>query len=164
MSQLKWRDTKFDASATARGSDGTAIVSGEQFALTGIERHGAELSYIFNGRRYRYLVSAAKGEAWVSSANGTFQLIRSGARGSGQDFDAPAQSLTSRMPGRVLRLTVEPGTLVEKGQLLLVLEAMKMELEIAAPTAGTVTGFPKSAGEPVMPGDLLVNFEPAAAQ
>ena len=44
------------------------------------------------------------------------------------------------MPGTVLRVEVEPGDRVAKGQAVLVLEAMKMEHQIAAPAAGVVSG------------------------
>jgi propionyl-CoA carboxylase alpha chain len=70
-----------------------------------------------------------------------------------------AGSLTSPMPGTVLRVSVEEGARVEARQPLLVLEAMKMEHEITAPVAGTVTELRVSAGAQVEAGAVLAVIE-----
>ncbi|MFZ9406921.1 MAG: biotin carboxylase N-terminal domain-containing protein [Burkholderiaceae bacterium] len=67
--------------------------------------------------------------------------------------------LMAPMPGRVLSIAVKPGQVVEKGQLLLVLEAMKMEHRITAPTPGTVTAVKVSENEQVANGAMLVMLE-----
>jgi len=63
----------------------------------------------------------------------------------------------------VIALVAPVGTLVEKGAPLLVLEAMKMEHTISAPSAGTVKVFHFAAGDQVTDGVDLVDFEVAAA-
>ena len=60
------------------------------------------------------------------------------------------------MPGRVARLLVEEGEQVEKGKGLLILEAMKMETEIAAPKSGVVKKIAVQAGDTVEGGAELV--------
>jgi glutaconyl-CoA decarboxylase len=60
------------------------------------------------------------------------------------------------MPGKVLRVVTSVGASVNAGDLLLVLEAMKMENEIQAPSAGTVKEIKVSDGSPVNTGDVLV--------
>jgi 3-methylcrotonyl-CoA carboxylase alpha subunit len=65
------------------------------------------------------------------------------------------------MPGKVLSISVLEGAVVESGQLLLILEAMKMEHRITAPAAGTVKGLKVSEGDQVANGALLVVFEEA---
>src|SRR5215468_4600688 len=52
---------------------------------------------------------------------------------------AGAQTLVAPLPGRIVRVAVKPGDRVEKGATLLVIEAMKMENEYRAASAGTVT-------------------------
>ncbi len=64
-------------------------------------------------------------------------------------------SLTAPMPGSVLAVDVAEGDAVEEGQRLGVLEAMKMELALKAPFAGTVTTVGAEAGEQVVLGALL---------
>ncbi len=67
--------------------------------------------------------------------------------------------LTAPMPGRILVTHVTVGAVVEKGQLLLVLEAMKMEHRITAPVAGTVTAIHAADGDQVANGELLIVLE-----
>jgi len=81
-----------------------------------------------------------------------------------QTFDAiddePAGgSLVAPMPGSVVQVLVEDGAQVEKGQPLMIIEAMKMEHTIAAPAAGTVSAVLFSKGDQVKDGDQLFQFE-----
>ncbi len=69
--------------------------------------------------------------------------------------------LTAPMPGKVIALVARAGDKMEKGAPLLILEAMKMEHTICAPTAGTVKSFRYAVGEQVADGADLVDFEPA---
>ena len=60
------------------------------------------------------------------------------------------------MPGNVLRIEVTQGAAVKKGQLLLILEAMKMENEIVAPHDGTIAQIVTSKGAVVETGTPLI--------
>ena len=60
------------------------------------------------------------------------------------------------MPGNVIALHVSVGDSVVKGQLMLILEAMKMENQITAPEAGTVAAIHVAKGDQVSMGELLV--------
>ena len=64
-------------------------------------------------------------------------------------------TLTAPMPGTLLAVDVEEGDAVEEGQRLGVLEAMKMELALKAPFAGTVTTVGATTGEQVALGEVL---------
>jgi glutaconyl-CoA decarboxylase len=60
------------------------------------------------------------------------------------------------MPGKILKVSVQPGSTVKSGELLLVLEAMKMENEVLSPASGTVKEVRVKAGDSVNTGDTLV--------
>lgn len=80
-----------------------------------------------------------------------------------QDFKAtPPQTenvaVTAPMPGVVQKIFVAAGQTVQKGEVLLVLEAMKLENEIVAPQAGTVKAVYVSEGTTVNTGDSLVSL------
>jgi 3-methylcrotonyl-CoA carboxylase alpha subunit len=70
--------------------------------------------------------------------------------------------LLAPMPGKVIALVAAEGAKVEKGAPLLILEAMKMEHTITAPSAGTVKAFRFGVGDQVGDGAELVEFEAAA--
>lgn len=69
---------------------------------------------------------------------------------------AAGETVASPMPGNILRVEVNQGDTVKAGQLLIVLEAMKMENEIVAPKDGTVVQVVTSKGSVVETGAPLV--------
>lgn len=71
---------------------------------------------------------------------------------------AGADALQAPMPGTILRILVNVGDAVSENQPLMILEAMKMENEIVATSAGTVTGIHVSQGQSVNPGDGLITI------
>jgi biotin carboxyl carrier protein len=62
------------------------------------------------------------------------------------------------MPGTVLAVKVSPGQAVKRGEVLLILEAMKMENEITSPADGTVSQVRVQAGTTVNTGDAMVDI------
>ena len=66
------------------------------------------------------------------------------------------ESVNAPMPGNILKVNVSVGQPVKAGQVLVVLEAMKMENEIMAPRAGTVAQVPVTKGSTVDTGATLV--------
>ena len=70
------------------------------------------------------------------------------APASGENINAP-------MPGTILSVNVQNGQSVKEGDVLMILEAMKMENEILAPCAGTVSGLSVTKGATVETGALL---------
>ncbi len=72
-----------------------------------------------------------------------------------------AGGLLAPMPGSVLAVHVAPGDTVGQGQLLMVVEAMKMEHRVTAPHAGMVSEVRAHPGDQVTGGDLLAVIEPA---
>lgn len=76
---------------------------------------------------------------------------------------AHAGSLVAPMPGKLVRIVAEPGTVVAKGQPIIILEAMKMEHTIRAPQAGTIKKVNFALNDLVEQNALLVDFEPSEA-
>lgn len=71
---------------------------------------------------------------------------------------AGAAKVTAPMPGTILGVKVNSGDTVKKGQVLLILEAMKMENEIVAPNDGTIASINVAKGTSVNAGDVLVSM------
>ena len=77
--------------------------------------------------------------------------------GAAQGLDA--LTLVAPLPGRIVHVAVRPGDRVEKGDTLLVIEAMKMENELKSGAAGTVAQVRVTPGQAVNSGDVLVVIE-----
>ena len=83
----------------------------------------------------------------------TRHIIRTrGGAGAGPG----SRTLTAPLPGKISRVAVRPGDAVNAGDILLVIEAMKMENEFRAGAAGTVAEVRVAVGEAVNAGDVLI--------
>lgn len=69
---------------------------------------------------------------------------------------AAGETVNAPMPGNILKIEVKQGDTVKAGQLLVILEAMKMENEIVAPKAGTVAQVVPKVGDKVDTGAALI--------
>ena len=78
------------------------------------------------------------------------------ARKTSENGGAGPMRLTAPMTGSIVELRCAPGDEVEQGQVLLVMESMKMNNELRAPAAGRVEQMPLTPGQRVKQGDLLV--------
>ncbi|MCW2998972.1 MAG: Methylcrotonoyl-CoA carboxylase [Solirubrobacterales bacterium] len=128
--------------------------SGTQLAEpAGVQLHRVtptEVQLTAGGLRRTYRVTPDA----VSTLDGEAPL-RELPRFSDPSTALTAGSLTSPMPGTVLRVLADAGAIVVAGQPLLVLEAMKMEHEIVAPAPGTLSDLPVVPGDQVQAGTIL---------
>jgi biotin carboxyl carrier protein len=118
-----------------------------------------ELVLDVGGRRRRALV-ARRGERLVVALDGegrAYELAPADAAGARGEHAAPSGAVTAPMPGKVVSVAVGPGEEVEAGQVVVVLEAMKMETGVTAPGGGTVTAVHVAAGDTVDAGAILVD-------
>ena len=72
---------------------------------------------------------------------------------------AGAVKINSPMPGNILSVKASAGQAVKKGDVLMILEAMKMENEICAPQDGTIASVQIAAGDSVESGDVLATMD-----
>lgn len=68
---------------------------------------------------------------------------------------ANAAPVHAQMPGKVIRILKQAGDRVQEGEVILILEAMKMEVQITAPVAGTLVEMPLNIGDQVSNGQVL---------
>ena len=95
--------------------------------------------------------------------------IKGDAKPAAKELSAPApkapapggaaDTISAPMPGTVISINVKVGDSFKRGQVLLVLEAMKMENEILAPRDGRVVNVNAQKGSSVNSGDILIAFE-----
>ncbi len=72
---------------------------------------------------------------------------------------AGGKTVRAPMPGQIIKIAVAPGDQVERGELVCVLEAMKMNNQIRAPQPGTIAEVQTEVGAQVNYGDPLIRFE-----
>ena len=119
---------------------------------------GDDIDIEIDGRRGTALVTRAGDDIHVQLPDGTVTLTVA-PRFVVPGAELPTGGLVAPMPGVVIDLRAAVGDAVEAGQVLVVLEAMKMEHHIAAPFAGTVTEVPIVVGEQLDNGALLLTIE-----
>lgn len=95
---------------------------------------------------------------WYACVDGVHYKMDEQRGGRRRGGDADSGALEAPMPGTVLQVRVVEGEDVTDGQVLMVVEAMKMEHSIKAPKAGTVKRVCFAEGDSVGPGELLVEL------
>lgn len=115
------------------------------------------------GRSHRVAVTeGASGELTLTQADGPVRAIVNGRRsrrGGEVAGAAGEQRIVAPMPGKVLRVLVQPGQDVAARQPLVVVEAMKMENELSSPRAGRVKDVAAVEGQSVEAGRVLIIVE-----
>jgi biotin carboxyl carrier protein len=119
-----------------------------------------KLTITINGKSYDVEVEDAAEPVAVEHSLPPVQssVLPTAAIGAASDFDE-AKVVRSPLAGVVTRLQVEPGDKVKAQQLLLLLEAMKMEIKIASHSAGTVKSIEVAPSDAVRPEQILVCLE-----
>jgi 3-methylcrotonyl-CoA carboxylase alpha subunit len=140
-----------------RLDEGVAWIEGRKVAFRAVRREGELVAIELAGASHAVRVARQGGRAFVWCEGADFEFERSSPlrrTGAGEHEG----DLVSPMPGRIRRAFVAPGERVEKGQVLMVLEAMKMEHAIRAPREGVVSRLPHAEGELVEAGVVLVEM------
>jgi acetyl/propionyl-CoA carboxylase alpha subunit len=118
-----------------------------------------KLDLLIDGKHVTAYVSSDNTKRWVTVNGQTFVLTKSSGskrRGAGQDH---ASELAAPMPGLVRAVNVHEGEAVTKGQTLLLLEAMKMEIRVQAPKDAVIKKLFVKQGQTVEREQILIEVE-----
>ena len=116
------------------------------------------LDLLIDGRRYAAYVSSDGQDRWVTLDGRTYRLTRSLAASRASVAHEGTSELAAPMPGQVRAVNVTAGDPVKKGQTLLVLEAMKMEIRLQASYDGTILSVDAKVGQTVERDQVLVRL------
>lgn len=134
----------------ASGRSYRVIVEGKTAEAEILRAENGKLDLLVDGVRVTAYVSSDKAKRWITVNGRTFVLTKqTGSRKSGGGHHHAAGELTAPMPGQIRAVNVSEGDAVTKGQTLLVLEAMKMEIRIQAPMDGIVKSLAVKQGQTV---------------
>ena len=146
----RWIETEFDNQIPAYDGVAETAESAEREKVT-VE---------VGGKRLEVVLPAGLGASAVAGAGaGAKKKPARRAGGSGKAAAASGDSLTSPMQGTIVKLAVEEGATVAEGDLVVVLEAMKMEQPLNAHKAGTVTGLSAEVGATVAAGAVICEIK-----
>ena len=114
-----------------------------------------------DGQTTRCAVARGRRGLWVSCEGRSWLLEEERPEAAAKGAPS-ADELRAPMTGRVVQVAAERGASVKEGDLLVTIEAMKMEFRLTAPEDGVVAEVNCEAGSRVELGDLLVVLEPRA--
>jgi biotin carboxyl carrier protein len=158
LMKLNFNDTTLDISSNGRLF--TLTLDDRPIEAEILHSENGKLDLLIDGKRVPAYVSSENTRYWVTVNGQTFVLTKtSGARKAGHGSHHAAGELTAPMPGQVRALNVAEGDTVTKGQTLLVLEAMKMEIRVQAPQNGVVKKLFVEQSQTVEREQMLIEIE-----
>jgi len=157
--KLDFNDITLDISSNGRIFTLTLDNKTVQAEVLHVEN--GKINLFIDGQHVSAYVSSDNAKRWVTVNGQTFVLTKpaAGARKSGHGHHHTAGELTAPMPGQVRAVNVSEGEAVTKGQTLLVLEAMKMEIRVQAPMDGVVKKSFVKQGQTVEREQVLIEIE-----
>ncbi|MFI4981931.1 MAG: biotin/lipoyl-containing protein [Nevskiales bacterium] len=158
--KLKWQQREYDLEVSSHdGRVFRTLLDGAVVQLEVVASAAGEFRYVIDGvqgtaRHARdqdalWLDAAGAIECYVDRTYAPAQVAAAGSDGR----------IVAHSDGKIVAVHVKPGDVVEKGQTLVVLEAMKMEFQLAAATAGTVESVSVEPGLQVKGRQLLVQLK-----
>ena len=140
-------------------SEGYQVQIGDRTASVRFARGAdGQLTFILDGRKVEAHISTDGKRRWVSLGGKTLVFEKTSGQRRGGAGGYSSGRLTAPMPGQIRAVNVAVGDAVTKGQTLLVLEAMKMEIRIQAPSDGVVARLAVEQGETVEREQVLIEI------
>ncbi len=153
---------EFDVELTAIGGRSVRVrINGNEEITAAIEPAHAAGGIVRIGRRAARVFSMRqRGSIWVAAGPAQFEFIPVEARSARRAHGLATPEITAPMPGKVVKLPVTEGQQVEAGDVLIVLEAMKMETALQAESAAVVKQIRADVGQMVDHGAVLLVLSP----
>jgi biotin carboxyl carrier protein len=136
----------------------TAVIDDKTYSIGLLRAENGRMELVVNDQPVTAYVSSDGVKRWVTIDGHTVMLTKtSGAKRFARGEHVGG--LTAPMPGQVRSVSVSPGDIVKKGQTLLTIEAMKMEIRIQAPQDGTVKMLHVKHGQTVEREQILIEVQ-----
>ena len=114
-----------------------------------IKSENGKMDLLIDGQHVTAYVSSDGAKRWVTVDGQTFVLTKSSGTRRGGGKHEHSGELSAPMPGQIRAVNVKAGDTVTKGQTLIVLEAMNMEIRVQAPRDGLVSSVSVEVGQTV---------------
>jgi len=140
------------------GDKFVTILDGKTVVVEVIRAEAGRMDLLIDGQRVTAYVSSDMAKRWVTIDGRTALLTKTSGAKQGVRHDY-AGGLIAPMPGQIRAAAVSVGDAVKKGQTLLTMEAMKMEIRIQALNDGRVTALNVKQGDAVERDQILIEVE-----
>jgi geranyl-CoA carboxylase alpha subunit len=159
-------DMRYPVQLIPHAQDGhfSALIGDTTHAVQRIAYDGRDMTLVVDGERQQITLVNREDVWWLHTLAGTTSLRWQTPLPVPQTVGDSETSLVSPMPGQVIAVHVTTGQDVSKGDVLLVMEAMKMEHRITAPYDGTIEELRYTVGDTVQADDALLTIQPLEAQ
>jgi len=158
------REKTYRVELVRSGSGWRCKLNGREFDLDAALLGDGLLSLLIDGRSYAAKQEHSGGENNIFVGRERFSAVvrdpRSlRGRGARAGSEGGVKKITAPMPGKVVRVLAPPGSDVDAGQPVLVIEAMKMQNELKAPKKGRISKLNVAEGAAVEAGQILAEIE-----
>lgn len=151
----------YQVSIEREGDGYLVLVDGKPHPIEVLDAQPGLVSLRFDGKPVTVYWAARGGEKWLAINGCTYRLEKPRPRAQRSGGDPGGETIRAPMPAQVRAVQAAEGDAVEKGQTLLLLEAMKMEIRIKAPAKGILKRLLVSAGQAVEKEQVLAQIEGA---
>lgn len=128
------------------------------YEVSVIHSRAGEVTFKVDDSIHTAFVADDGSTRYVAIAGDVFELKRPDTHRARRTSQPGENNLTASMPGQITKVLVHEGDVVQRGQPLIVLEAMKMEIKIAAPHDGRVAKVLVEQGQVVDRGQMLIEI------
>lgn len=132
---------------------------GHDISATLMTRHNTHIEAVINGARHSASILQFGANLTLLHA-GRVITVHIHSADEGEDSGDSSGRITTTMPGRIVSVLVKKGQKVEKGQPLIIMESMKVEITIRAGIDGKIDALPVAVNDQVADGTLLVDITP----
>ena len=143
----------------ARAGDNWRLTIGDRSVIAVANRHpDGRLAVVLDGRRFNVFANHLGESVVIRHGGETYRFHLPDPTSADADDDSAGGRLVAPIPGQVTQVLAKPDVAVTRGQVLIVLEAMKTVFRLAAPADGVISAVNCQPGDSVVEGQLLVAF------
>ncbi|EIF52130.1 biotin/lipoyl-containing protein [Sulfurovum sp. AR] len=144
-----------------KGESPLMVRKGQENNCKGEKEMAGNYTVVVDGKQYSVQVAEGEGDIQIAPAAPAAQVnaVAEAATPALVPGAAGSVEIHSQTPGNVWKIVKNPGDTVAEGDVIMILEAMKMEIDIAAPQAGKIASINVNVNDAVADGQLLATME-----
>jgi len=140
------------------GDQYRVVVDGRHYKVTVQDVSEGQITFVVDGNLRQAYIAAQGEQRYVAFDATVHSFSKSDSNKPRRSGTGGENSLTAAMPGQVVNVLVKEGDEVKRGQTLVILEAMKMEIRVTAPADGRIAKALVSSGQIVERGQRLIDL------